>query len=657
MKRRAFLSLLLALAVILSLTGSAFAAANRVETRSALSLGAALSGGGADYARVLVRADTLPEDAGARRVVHAARLGMYVLEYGTPETAALACETLTARYGADRVWLDTPETAATVMDGEPGTNNPEPDPSPDPTPAPTSEPTPTPTAEIPAHDFLSWGAQSMELTAFREDPALRGHYEGRRLTVAVLDTGADPQTLAGRCRPLSPDSYDFVNRTSEMSDIPTGDAAGHGTLVTTLLDDLLPDEAEILLLRVFNDDGFGSRTTILEALDYALEHGADVINMSLGWEHADSSFRFLDPVLEQAAARNIPVVCAAGNRGANAATCYPASHAATLSVAAVSKALTHETFSNFGESVDFCAPGSDIRSVGPGCEEQVSKGTSFSAPHITAAVTDMLLLRPMGCSDLYAALKACCEDLGVEGKDDLYGWGYPRLGRFLEANYAHQWDAGRTDPLATWDSPGRHVYTCGVCGEEREETIAATAGNVRNPFLDVSSEIYYAAPVTWAVANYITSGTSAEPPLFSPDQPCTRGQMVTFLWRAAGSPAPEAIASPFTDARDPGAYYYRAVLWAVEQGITQGTGETTFSPDATVTRSQTVTFLWRMAGTPSVPGTNPFRDVAQGDYYHAAVLWAVSREITRGTDSTHFSPASPCTRAQIVTLLYRYLGV
>lgn len=171
-------------------------------------------------------------------------------------------------------------------------------------------------------------------------------------------------------------------------------------------------------------------------------------------------------------------------------------------------------------------------------------------------------------------------------------------------------------------------------------------------FTDVPEGAYYYDAVAWAVENGVTSGTSAT--TFSPDASCTRAQMVTFLWRAAGSPEPESTVNPFADV-SASAYYYDAVLWAVEQGITNGTSATTFSPDATVTRGQTVTFLWRYDGSTAVSGSG-FVDVASDAYYATAVAWAVSEGVTNGTSATTFSPDSDCTRAQIVTFLYRYLG-
>ena len=191
----------------------------------------------------------------------------------------------------------------------------------------------------------------------------------------------------------------------------------------------------------------------------------------------------------------------------------------------------------------------------------------------------------------------------------------------------------------------------GIGGGGGGTVTPAPGGATQNPFVDVKQGDYYYDAVQWAVGKKITSGTSAT--TFTPDGICTRAQTVTFLWRSQGSPKAAGAENPFTDVSKD-AYYYDAVLWAVEQGITNGTSATTFSPDATVTRGQTATFLWRVAKQPQVDQTaNPFADVTQDAYYYNAVLWAVAKEITNGTSSTTFSPDQGCTRAQIVTFLWR----
>ena len=171
-----------------------------------------------------------------------------------------------------------------------------------------------------------------------------------------------------------------------------------------------------------------------------------------------------------------------------------------------------------------------------------------------------------------------------------------------------------------------------------------------NYFVDVKANDYFYDAVLWAAQKGITSGTDAVH--FTPDGVCSRAQAVTFLWRAAGSPAPKSVSMPFTDVPK-GSYYEMAVLWAVENGITKGTSDTTFSPDATCSRAQIVAFLWRSEKSPAAGTANPFADVKSSAYYADAVLWAVKEDITKGTTSTTFSPDADCTRAQIVTFLWR----
>lgn len=167
-------------------------------------------------------------------------------------------------------------------------------------------------------------------------------------------------------------------------------------------------------------------------------------------------------------------------------------------------------------------------------------------------------------------------------------------------------------------------------------------------FTDVPADAFYADAVAWAVEKGITNGTSATQ--FSPNAPCTRAQIVTFLWRAMGSPVVDTAVN-FTDV-PAGEYYAQAVAWAVSMGITNGTSATEFSPNAPCTRAQAVTFLHRAEGTPAA-SAGGFSDVGSGAYYANAVSWAVSKGVTNGTSATTFSPDDTCTRGQIVTFLYR----
>lgn len=236
-------------------------------------------------------------------------------------------------------------------------------------------------------------------------------------------------------------------------------------------------------------------------------------------------------------------------------------------------------------------------------------------------------------------------------------------GKLAMTVYAY--DSEALDPARTMDFntlPSKNGSTCTVYVPEepyddfyvqdisgKEYYPDSDSENVQH-FTDVPAGAYYADAVKWAVAEGITSGTS--PTTFSPNNGCTRAQMVTFLWRAAGSPEPESDYGPFRDVPKD-AYYRKAVLWAAGEGITSGTSPTTFSPNAAVTRAQTVTFLWRWDGEPEADQRSGFRDVPTGQYYSQAVSWAVEAGITNGTGTTTFSPGQTCTRAQIVTFLWR----
>ena len=197
---------------------------------------------------------------------------------------------------------------------------------------------------------------------------------------------------------------------------------------------------------------------------------------------------------------------------------------------------------------------------------------------------------------------------------------------------------------------GKYTFTMPAGKVTVSAAFKAAAPASENPFTDVPSGAYYEDAVAWAVKKGITSGTSAT--TFNPDGSCTRAQAVTFLWRAAGSPEPKSAAMPFTDV-PAGSYFEKAVLWAVENGITKGTSDTTFSPDASCTRAQIVTFLWRAGGSPAFSGNSAFSDVASDAYYAAAVAWAEKNGVTGGIGGGLFGSDNNCTRAQIVTFIYR----
>ena len=205
------------------------------------------------------------------------------------------------------------------------------------------------------------------------------------------------------------------------------------------------------------------------------------------------------------------------------------------------------------------------------------------------------------------------------------------------------------DQVKLTEKNGKYTFTMPAGRVNVKASFAKVSTEPAVSFTDVPADAYYADAVAWAVENGVTSGTSTT--IFSPDAPCTRAQAVTFLWRAAGSPIVN-YAMNFTDV-PADAYYAEAVRWAVSQGITSGASATTFNPNGVCTRAQIVTFLWRSQKSPAANSVNSFIDVAADAYYANAVLWAAENGITGGTTATTFSPNSDCTRAQIVTFLWR----
>lgn len=195
---------------------------------------------------------------------------------------------------------------------------------------------------------------------------------------------------------------------------------------------------------------------------------------------------------------------------------------------------------------------------------------------------------------------------------------------------------------------GRYTFVM-PAGKITVKAVFMDDNTMLNFFTDVHAEDYYYDAVLWAAQEGVTGGTSDT--LFAPNAGCTRAQAVTFLWRAAGSPEPKTLSS-FADV-PADAYYAKAVAWAVENGVAKGVSETAFAPDAGCTRAQIVTFLWRAQQSPASGGENPFADVPAAAYYYNAVLWAVENDVAKGVSETAFAPNDNCTRAQIVTMIYR----
>ena len=233
----------------------------------------------------------------------------------------------------------------------------------------------------------------------------------------------------------------------------------------------------------------------------------------------------------------------------------------------------------------------------------------------------------------------------------------------VEPPHEHTFGEWTQTKAPTCTEKGEETRSCSGCDEVETREIAALGHEYKNgkcercgdlltsEFTDVKAGKFYFDAVAWAVENKITEGVGGN--LFAPDKECTRGQVVTFLWRAAGSPAPKSTEHPFTDVKE-GKFYYDAMLWAVENNITTGMTATTFDPDGICTRGQVVTFLWRAKNMPKATNTeHPFTDVEEGKYYYDAMLWAVENGITDGMTKTTFAPNNTCNRGQVVTFLHR----
>ncbi len=281
--------------------------------------------------------------------------------------------------------------------------------------------------------------------------------------------------------------------------------------------------------------------------------------------------------------------------------------------------------------------------------------TSLRSAVLPDSVTEIRSNAFEGCSNLiYISLGS-----GLERCDSSFLAGCKKLCHIIFTGTSNQWSGlhyshSHYAPNAKFHCDVPADTVCKVSVGNLSYFYCSLCDQILNDiFEDVPKTAYYYEPIQWAVTEGITTGTSDT--AFSPEMACTRAQIVTFLYRAFGSPEPVSEENPFADVKE-SAYYYKAVLWAVEQGITNGTGEGQFSPEETCTRGQVATFLYRACGSPEGNRENQFSDVNSGQYYYEPVLWAVAEGITNGTGDGNFSPEETCTRGQIVTFLYRTLA-
>lgn len=600
MKKR-LLTLLLALVLAASLAVPAAAVQMQpVEVANALELAQAMAApvptrslfraraAAAEPTRVVAFAPALADGYGADRVLHLAAWQEYVLEFSDAGTAQRALARLRSDPDVTDCFLDEAVTADDTLAGlwdETASR--------------------------------SWGGHEMGLTTLRHqaDVLLPA---GRRATVAVIDTGADctHPLLAGR---VSARSYDFANNTADVTDVNS-----HGTATAGLVADLTPDEVDVMVLRVYDDDNLSKPSLVLTALEYALENGATVVNMSLGWPNAiEKGYSFLNSVLAQAYASGVVVVTAAGNRSqsnpsANADDVYPANQAAVLTISGVDRDLAFDGgYSASGASVDLCAPGTSVSVAAPGGGMTTRSGTSFAAPHVAAAAACVQLAQPgVTAARVRQTLYGYAEDLGAPGRDDRYGYGLPVLTQCFH---------DRLCPGQRFtDMPGAGVWS--------------------HDGLD------------YCIAAGLMSGTSDV--TVSPDMTASRAQLVQLLWAAAGSPETTGTL-PFTDVQ-PGAWYYAAVRWAYRTGLVAGTSPTTFDPNAAVTRQDLAVILYEQSGRPAATGGElaAFPDVGHvAGYAYAALTWAVAQGLVSGVGTAsgaQLAPRGYASRAQVATILTAY---
>ena len=426
--------------------------------------------------------------------------------------------------------------------------------------------------------------------------------EGEPLRAAIIDTGISTAAVAPE-RILPGKNY-------LRPEDGTEDRLGHGTAVAAIIAGSasagvsgLCTEVQLVPLvyctadqdgRELRGDAALAAQAIRDAVDL---YACRIINLSSG-AAADSPA--LRAAAEYAAEKGVLLISSAGNTGVTAPerVYYPGGYESVLCVGACDKAGRMAAFSQKNDTVDLLAPGEDLRLASVRGKRYRGEGTSFSAAYVTGAAARLWTAHP----DWTAA--------------------QVRSALLFTARTVDGW------PVLDLD--------------------AAEAADLTLPFFDAAEGAYYGEALRWAAERGIAETQTA---LFWPERACTRGELALFLYRAAGSPAAAQQESGFSDLPT-GGELERAVCWAVETGVTKGVGEGHFAPELPCDRAQIVTFLWRALGLPQ-GGDAGFSDTPAGAWYYAAVCWAVETGVTKGVGEGRFAPELPCDRAQTVTLLWR----
>ncbi len=431
--------------------------------------------------------------------------------------------------------------------------------------------------------------------------------------VAIIDTGISSAAIAAQNLDMG---HNYV-----LPYASTEDTIGHGTAVAAIITGsktasvtgLCPEAVLVPLVYYSKAEEStaykGNLPMLAQMIREAVDiYGCNIINISSG-ARADSAA--LRDAVAWAEQKGVLVVSCAGNDGDDTAY-FPGAFPSVLCVGTINEAEDGPAlFSNRHSGLDLLAPGSRLATANSKGEAVEVNGTSFSTAWVTGAAAALLTedsnLTPY---QLRQILCNTAKDIGSEGYDIDSGWGIVDLNAALAQLRV---DRG-----------------------------------VQLPFSDVADDSYYQIAVDWALKNGITSGTTSS--TFSPGMTCTRAQTVTFLWRAVGCPEPRIKENPFADMSETD-YFYKAVLWAVESGITSGTSDTKFSPDGTCSEAQIITFLWRALNRPNASGRSELASGLGEYYYTDAVAWADTHGLFAATQMD-FASMQEATRAHIVTYLY-----
>lgn len=361
--------------------------------------------------RVIVFTKTLSDTYRATETFYYPKYQEYILQYDTQDATEQAYNHFRSEYGSDCCSLDQVVTQDALLQDAKTQD------------AKTSE----------NASCYSWGATLMGLDHLKAEAEATP--DGKTATVAVLDTGIDATNELFAGKTILSSSRSFIGNKSDLTD-----GTGHGTHVAGIVADCTPDNVALLILRVFDAEGKSTALTVFAALEYAISQKANVINISFGWAKNSASAytrQLIDPAISAANQAGIPIFCAAGNEAQDVRTSYPACNRQTIAVSSLNPNGTFDTvYSNYGDKIDFSAPGVDIASAKAGGQICIKTGTSMAAPHLAAAAAYIKLRNPdTTVSALYQVLKRYAVDAGTSGKDDLYGWGYVNLSSYYDDNH------------------------------------------------------------------------------------------------------------------------------------------------------------------------------------------------------------------------------